>query len=224
MDAPFIQQNSGQRVLVVTSVAAEREAVLRGLTNAEGFDVLVAGVGPAAAAASTAIALASDIYALVINVGIAGGFVGRADVGSLVVADEIVAADLGAQTPDGFISVDELGFGSARVPVDLVLAKQLAAVLNEAGLLVTTGAVLSVSTVTGTAATAAELSARIPGAAAEAMEGYGVAIAAQQSGVPVLELRAISNPVGPRDRTAWRMKEALQALQTASSLLPEVVR
>lgn len=213
-----------RRVLVMTSVAAERDAVLRGLDKAAGFDVRVAGVGLAAAAASTAAALASDTYDLVINVGIAGGFVGRADVGSLVVADEIVAADLGAQTPDGFISVDELGFGSARVPVDLVLAKRLAAVLGGAGLPVTTGAVLSVSTVTGTAATAAELSARIPGAAAEAMEGYGVAIAAQQSSVPMLELRAISNPVGPRDRTAWRMKEALQALQTASSLLPEVVR
>ncbi|MBN6188959.1 futalosine hydrolase [Aneurinibacillus sp. BA2021] len=221
MEARF---HSERRVLVMTSVAAERDAVLRGLGEAVGFDVRVAGVGPAAAAASTAAALASGTYRLVINAGIAGGFAGRAAVGSLVIADEIVAADLGAETPGGFISVDELGFGSARVPVDLALAQRMAAVLSGTGLPVTTGAVLSVSTVTGTAETAAALAARIPRAAAEAMEGYGVATAAQHSGVPVLELRAISNPVGPRDRAAWRITEALQALQTASSFLPEVVR
>jgi nucleoside phosphorylase len=50
-----------------------------------------------------------------------------------------------------------------------------------------TGTVLTVSTVTGTAARAAELRARHPRALAEAMEGFGVAEAAAAHGVPVLE-------------------------------------
>ena len=43
------------------------------------------------------------------------------------------------------------------------------------------------------------------------MEGFGVAEAAAAHGVPVLELRAVSNPVGPRDRAAWRIGDALAA-------------
>lgn len=219
-----IQQKPGMRVLVMTSVSAERDAVLRGLHGDTRFDVLVAGVGPAAAAASTATALAMADYDLVVNAGIGGGFPGLAEVGSLVVANEIVAADLGAQTPEGFCSLDELGFGSTRVPVDASLVTRVTEALLSAGMSVTTGPVLTVSTVTGTAATASELASRVPGAAVEAMEGYGVATAARNRGVPILEIRAVSNPVGPRDRAAWRIEEALHLLERASSVLLEVLQ
>ncbi|MFE7122322.1 hypothetical protein ACFU99_43555, partial [Streptomyces sp. NPDC057654] len=77
------------------------------------------------------------------------------------------------------------------------------------------GAVLTVSTATGSAERAAELAARHPGALAEAMEGFGVAEAAAAHGVPALEIRAVSNPVGPRDRAAWRIGEALDVLRLA---------
>ncbi|MEV6814852.1 futalosine hydrolase, partial [Micromonospora sp. NPDC051296] len=76
-----------------------------------------------------------------------------------------------------------------------------------------------VSTVTGTAASTEALRQRHPDAVAEAMEGYGVAVAASHAGVPFAELRTISNPVGPRDRDAWRMREALNALTTAATAL-----
>lgn len=219
----FNQQKPEMRVLVMTSVSAERDAVLRGLHGDDRFDVLVAGVGPVAAAASTATALAAAEYDLVVSAGIGGGFAGRAEVGTLVVANEIVAADLGAQTPEGFCSLDELGFGSTRVPVDANLVASVVKTLRAAGLPVTSGPVLSVSTVTGTAATALELATRVPGATAEAMEGYGVATAANLRGVPILEIRAVSNAVGPRDRAAWRIEEALSILESASSVLPEVL-
>ncbi|MHB8171173.1 MAG: futalosine hydrolase [Thermincolia bacterium] len=210
-------------ILVVTAVDVEKDAVLRGLKDNTKFDVMVAGVGPIAAAASTAKVLATAKYGLVISAGIGGGFPGRAEVGSLVVANEIIGADLGVETPEGFRSLDELGFGSTRIPVDASLVNRVTEALQAANLPVTTGPVLTVSTVTGTAESAAELAARVPGAAAEAMEGYGVAVAAQQWGLPVLELRAISNAVGPRDRAAWRIKEALAALEKASSVLAEVL-
>lgn len=214
---------AGRRVLVVTSVPAERDAVLRGLNGNGRFHVIAGGVGPASAAASTATALAEASYGLVLCMGIAGGFPGRAEVGSLVVSSEIIAADLGAETPEGFNSLDELGFGSARIGVDADLAATVTAALQAAGLPVHRGPVLTLSTVTGTAATASELAARVPGAAAEAMEGYGAATAAVQRGIPVLEIRAVSNAVGPRDRAAWRIPDALKALEAASSVLTEVL-
>ncbi|MCS7463357.1 futalosine hydrolase [Paenibacillus doosanensis] len=211
------------RVLVATAVEAEKEAVLRGLGNDPRFDVIAAGVGPVAAAVGATKALAAAPYGLVVIAGIAGGFAEQAAIGSLVVASEIIAADLGAETPDGFCSLDELGFGSARIAVDLARAERLAEALAAAGLSARLGPVLTLSTVTGTAETSAALAKRVPGAAAEAMEGFGIAAAALYRGVPVLELRAVSNAVGPRDRAAWRIGDALQALQSASKVLQEVL-
>ncbi|MFD2369158.1 futalosine hydrolase [Brevibacillus sp. GCM10020057] len=214
-----------KRVLVVTSVEAERDAVLCGLGGDTRFAVRVGGVGPMAAAASTArIAATEGPYDLVVCAGISGGFVEHAEVGSLVVASEIVCADLGAETAEGFLSLDELGFGSARVPVEQKLAARLTERLQEAGLPAKLAPVLTLSTVTGTAETAAALSRRMPEAAAEAMEGYGVAVAAQAAGLPVLEIRAVSNAIGPRDKSAWRIKDALAALEAASSVLREVIQ
>jgi|GEM_PF-4493473 len=63
----------------------------------------LAGVGSIAAAITTTKQLAKASYGLVINTGIAGGFASQAEVGSIVVASTIVAADLGAETPDGYI-------------------------------------------------------------------------------------------------------------------------
>ncbi|WP_342547851.1 futalosine hydrolase [Paenibacillus sp. FSL P2-0089] len=211
------------RVLIVTAVAAEREAVLRGLAGSRRFDVIAAGAGPAAAAAGTAAALAAGSYGCVVSAGIGGGFPRRAPVGSLVVASEMRDAALGAETPEGFRSAAELGFGSVSVPAPGGTVQALAAALAAAGLTVSTGTVLTVSTATGTAGTAAALAARHPEAAAEAMEGHGVAVAAQALGIAALELRAISNPVGPRDRAAWKINEALDALAAAAAILWEVL-
>ncbi|GBQ03256.1 futalosine hydrolase [Streptomyces spongiicola] len=187
-------------------------------------DVLAGGAGPAAAAAAAATVLTAAAtgpgapgYDLVVSAGIGGGFAGAAPLGSIVVADAIVAADLGAQTPDGHLTLEELGFGrSAHRPAALSkrIAESLAAVHAP---------VLTVSTVTGTAGRAAELTARHPRAAAEAMEGFGVAEAAVRHGVPVAEIRAVSNAVGPRDRASWRIGEALEALREAFRLLSPVL-
>ncbi|WP_200812346.1 futalosine hydrolase [Streptomyces sp. 3213.3] len=197
---------SSPRVLVATAVPAERDAVARALTGPT-WNVIAVGVGPAAAAAGTATALARTPYDLVVSAGIGGGFQPEAPVGSLVVADEITVADLGAETPDGFLPVTDLGFGTVTHRPPAALVRALA---NASG--ARPGTVLTVSTVAGTAARAAELRARHPRALAEAMEGFGVAEAAAVHGVPVLELRAVSNPVGPRDRAAWRIGDALAAL------------
>ncbi|MFF9217952.1 futalosine hydrolase [Streptomyces viridosporus] len=229
---------SAPRVLVATAVPVERDAVaqtfpgpplevpLPGATllrTPTGPDVLAAGVGPALAAASTAAALTAAAlgdapYRLVVSAGIAGGFPPEAPLGSLVVADEITAADLGAETADGFLPVTDLGFGTVTHRPPAALVRDAAAA---AGAL--TGTVLTVSTVTGTAARAAALRARHPRALAEAMEGFGVAEAAAAHGVPVLEVRAVSNPVGPRDRGAWRIGDALSALTEGFGKLAPVL-
>ena len=83
---------------------------------------------------------------------------------------------------------------------------------------VAVGPVLTLSTMTGTAARARELMARHD-AIAEAMEGSGVAHVARLHRLPVLELRTISNAVGERDRSGWDMLGALDALTRAAGVL-----
>nr|WP_280117747.1 futalosine hydrolase [Streptomyces ficellus] len=188
-------------------------------------DLVAGGVGPAAAAvaATGALAAAPDAYDLVVSTGIGGGFAPRAPLGTVVVSDRIVAADLGADTPGGFVAVEELGFGrSVHLPPP-GLAERIAGALRGGGQRHVVAPALTVSTVTGTAARAAELIARHPRAASEAMEGFGVAEAAAAHGVPVVEVRAVSNAVGPRDRAAWRVAEALDALRGAFRLLGTTV-
>lgn len=209
------------KILVMTAVEAERDAVMRGIKGDDRFEVKLAGVGPVAAAISTTTALMNGEYGLVISAGIAGGFEGRAEIGDIVVSTDIVAADLGVETPDGFSSVDELGFGTSRVQVDKPAADRAIGALKAGGIAASYGPIVTVSTATGTAATAARLADRVPGVVAEGMEGYGVAAAAQARGVPALEIRAISNRVGPRDRSAWRIGDALGSLEAAFDKLTE---
>jgi futalosine hydrolase len=212
-------------LLVVTAVDAEAAAFRAGLGPAAPIQVAVVGVGPAAAAAGTArlLALAEAAgtpYRAVLSAGIAGGFlngtasggVGLA-LGATVLGARSIAADLGAESPNGFLSVGELGFGSSILAADQDLLAALRAALPAA----VVGDILSVSTVTGSAATAAALVARFPAAVAETMEGYGVACAAAGAAVPCAELRTVSNPVGPRDRAAWRLPAAFRALTAAAA-------
>ncbi|MEU1756232.1 futalosine hydrolase [Micromonospora matsumotoense] len=212
-------------LLVLTAVPAEAEAVRAGLTDPT-VTVRAIGVGPAVAGATTArlLALAEAAgrpYRAVVSAGIAGGFAGRAPVGGTVLASRSVAADLGAESPTGFIPVDELGMppellgGGPTIDADPALLGALRAALPDA----VVGAVLTVSTVTGTAASTTALADRHPDAVAEAMEGYAVAVAAAQAGVPFAELRTVSNPIGPRDRDGWRMREAFTALTEAAHAL-----
>jgi futalosine hydrolase len=195
------------RVLVVTAVAAEREAIAAALPAGSGVDLLVGGVGPAAVAAATAGSL--DGVELVLSAGIGGGF-GPLRPGDIAVASAIVFADLGAETADGFVPMSQLGFGGERYDVGPKLAVELAD--RTGGHL---GTILTVATVTGSAARAAGLSGRFPDAVAEGMEGAGVAAAGALCGVPFGEIRAVSNVIGPRDRATWQIPLALQSLGRA---------
>jgi len=219
---------AGDDVLVLTAVPAEAAAVLSHFDDGEPVElgpyrgtavktgagrvvVLSGGVGPARAAACAATALCLSRPALLLVAGIGGGFAGRARVGDAVLADAIVHADLGADSPGGFLPISELGFGADRALPDRALVRLAAA---RTGAVV--GPILTVSTVTGTDAGAAELVARYD-PAAEAMEGAGGWAAAEAYGVPILELRAVSNPVGRRDRASWDLPAALGTLGRATA-------
>lgn len=202
-------------LLIVTAVPAEAEAVRKGLDKGSRIVVAPVGVGMAAAAAGTArlLTLADGRYRGVLNFGIGGGF--AQPLGGTVLAQRVIAADLGAESPNGFISLDDLGFGETTISVDQRLLTELRAAMPDAP----TGDILTVNTVTGTSERTAWMIEKYPHAIAEGMEGYGVAVAARQAAVPFAELRTISNIIGPRDRDTWQIADALAALTKAAQLL-----
>ncbi|HVA59252.1 MAG TPA: futalosine hydrolase [Mycobacteriales bacterium] len=222
------------RILLVTATRVEALAVLADLpaaatvalgpvpgqqvqTPAGLFTVIVGGVGPMAAAATTAATLAHVPVDLVLCVGIAGGFGTELTAGDLVVADSMVPADLGVETVAGYLGPETFGAAVAFYP-PAGLAEEIADRLRDAGLAASVGPVLTVATVTGTAARAGLLTDRHHGLA-EAMEGAGVGQAAALYGCPAAELRAVSNLVGARDRAGWRISAALGALGAATAAL-----
>lgn len=203
-------------VLIVVATAGEAAPL-----GVPGAGVVVSGVGAVAAALATAKALAGNSYQLVVSAGIAGAYPGSGlKPGDLAVSSRIIQADLGAQDGEKFLSLQDLGL-SVR-PDQPQFAEF--AVWNGAGQLARTagaafGPMLTLNTVTGTRARAEELTRLYPGALTEGMEGAGIAHAAALAGVPALEIRGISNPVGPRDRSAWRIREALDATRHGLSTL-----
>lgn len=197
-----------RRALIVVATAGEA-ARLEGL----GARVVVSGVGPVAAALATQRALLEQPAGLVVSAGIGGAYPGSGlQPGDLAVSSGIVHADLGAWDDDTWLNLDALGLSirpdtvqGTHFPVWAGAedaARQCGAAF---------GPLLTLSAVTGSVAGAQALADRHPGALTEGMEGAGVAHAALLAGVPVVEVRGVSNPVGPRDRGAWRIGDALAA-------------
>ena len=200
-------------VLIVVATAGEAER----LTDLPAH-MVVSGVGPVAAALATARALAEQPFDLAVSAGIGGAYPGSGlKPGDLAVSSLIVQADLGAQdsgAQDGerFLGLGELGLSVlAEKPHPGEFAVWLGAEELARRVRAAYGPALTLSTVTGSAERARQLTARYPGALTEGMEGAGVAHAALLAGVPALEVRGVSNPVGPRDRSAWRLGESLAA-------------
>jgi futalosine hydrolase len=205
------------RILVVTSIPAEAEAV----GSPDGATVIIGGVGRTNAAAATteAILRAGPEHGAgldaVLSAGVAGALPdGGLAPGEAVVSTGCVYAEEGLAAPGGFLDMAGLGFrlgdfeGNA-VPVDPGLLELLGSRFRA-------GPIATVATCSGTDAAAREV-VRRTGAIAEAMEGAAVVHAARRLGVPAIELRAISNTTGDRDRQQWDLAGALEALGKAVS-------
>jgi futalosine hydrolase len=187
--------------LILVPTGRERALALDGVPQAPvaicGFGLAEAGVGAAHAIALHPQAAAQGVVLL----GAAGTYdAERAPVGSAVVAGSVTCDGIGAggQTPA------ELGFGTADVLPLFGDGPE----------------VVSVATASADAAAAAAVAARHPGAIAEEMEGYAVALAARRFGVRLAIVRGISNRAGDRDPAGWRLADALAA---AAARLPELL-
>ena len=172
--------------------------------------LLRTGVGPVSAAVALTRYLTAHQPRAVVICGIGGAYPGSGlTPGEVVCAESETYGDLGAETPAGFLDMQALGFPVIhgdpplfnRLPLDLFpLERRLPFV--------------TCATCTGTERMAAVLTARTAGAV-ESMEGAALVHVARLMGVPVAEVRGISNPVADRDRARWRVRDAAAAARAA---------
>jgi futalosine hydrolase len=172
--------------------------------------LLCTGVGPVNAAHAVTMAIVGQRPEAIVTCGVGGAYPGSGlGIGDVVCAEQECYGDLGAATPAGFLDMKALGFPlvAGTVPLYNDLPMQLWPVARRVKF-------VTLSTCTGTAAAARVIEART-GGAVENMEGAAVAHVAHLHGIPVGELRGISNMVTDRDTSAWRLNAAALAAQEA---------
>lgn len=194
------------------------------------LQLTVTGIGPLCAALAAGRRLAcSPTPAALFSLGIAGSYApGVAPLGSVVVADTELWPEYGLATEDGVDPV-ALGFpllgkkgDSNPPPVWNSLNLDPIAAFAALGLpfpanddpslpLVICGPSLTVAGASGTPGRARALAARHC-ALTENMEGFALALAAAEAGLPFIEIRAVSNVVGERGADCWNMPAALAGL------------
>lgn len=184
-------------------------------------DLVVTGIGKANAAGAVARTANLALHRWVLSMGVAGSLPGSGlDLGRSIVATSCMFGDEGLQTDESFLDCAAMGFPLAdfpgsTVPVDEALMRQLRPLADAAGPIAT------VSTCSGTDALAGIVMSRTA-ALAEAMEGAAVALVARRLGLPMAELRVISNTTGSRARQRWDLKGAVARLSDLSSGLREL--
>ena len=189
---------------MLVCVATELEGAL---LKEKGVAVVVTGIGPVNAAHSLTAALAGRTVRQVVVCGIGGAYPGSGlAVLDVTCAETETYADLGAESPDGFLDMEALGFPVVhghfnRLPLSLFPAAKRVPYVTT-------------TTCTGTDATAQAIVQRT-GGAVESMEGAAIVHVALKHGLKVGEVRAVSNLVGDRDRKAWKIKEAATQAQQA---------
>ena len=194
-------------------VATEFEgAILRERLGGAGGEVQIVrmGVGLVNAAHAVTMCLARERPGAIVVCGVGGAYPDSGlRVGDVACADTECYGDLGAASPAGFLDMKALGFPNVESPVALYneLPMHVFPVPRRVKF-------VTVSTCTGTDVAARAIEART-GGSVENMEGAAVAHVAHLYGVPVGEVRGISNVVTDRDTSTWRLKEAAAAAQEA---------
>ncbi len=158
----------------------------------------------------------------VILFGVGGGYPGVGlGVGDIAVATKEVYVDEGVLLDDGIHSLEMIGIPLLKAgrrkyfndfPLDATLAGRICRAARSAGQRVEAGVFATVSACTGTTRRAEELSSRF-GAICENMEGAAAAHICTLYGIPLVEVRGISNIVEARDASKWNIAEASENCQ-----------
>jgi futalosine hydrolase len=184
-------------------------------------DVLIAGVGMVATAVWVTQALTRTTYDAAYNFGVCGAFDDELPIGSVVhvVSDRL--SELGAEDGEAFLPIEALGLmGPDEFPFADGWLRNSAPPEGETLGRLPAVRGITVSTVHGRESSIAAVRARHQ-PQVESMEGAAFMYACHAAGVSHAQVRAISNRVERRNRSAWQMGPAIQALGAVARAIVE---
>ena len=212
------------RLLIVAATESELAPLTLGRVDGRHqIDRLITGVGMVPTAAHVSRALAQTRYDLALDIGVCGAFDRTLPLGTVVHVTSDRLSELGVEDGSVFVPADAIGLvpaadapfaGGRLVNTAPPASAVLAALTRVSG--------ITVNTVHGDdTAIAAVVDRYHP--QVESMEGAAFMYACLVSGVPFAQIRAVSNYVERRNRTAWKLVEAIDALgRTVTSILSEL--
>jgi futalosine hydrolase len=214
------------RILVVTATDGEvvplraalsplggRSSRLKSYTrDAHAVDILTTGVGMVATATWCSGLFARERYDLVLNAGVCGSFRPALPPGTVVHVTTDRIANFGAEDGDEFLSVYELELlDQHEFPLTGGRLVNSSPPPNPALDELPIGDAITVNTVHGNDETIARAVERY-NPHVESMEGAAFMYACLVHGVVFAQVRAVSNIVERRNRPAWKLHEAVEAL------------
>ncbi len=152
-----------------------------------------------------------------IQAGVGGSFDADIPPGAVVFVTSDRYADLGAEDHDKYLDITEMGLLNKDTSpfTNGTLQTPFFSIHDKIKLRRVSG--LSVNTVSGSEKTIALRSKY--GCQIESMEGVAFHYVCLQENVPFAQIRAISNYVTPRDKSQWKMKEAIENLNVSLAWL-----
>jgi futalosine hydrolase len=185
---------------------AERDCVI----GHHRFDVLITGIGSMSTTYWLTKTIGKQRPEMLIQAGIGGSFSASYPPGSLVLVNEEVTGDLGVEENNEFKDVFDMGLPQITDPyTGKSLENKQADLLQQYNLpLVKSVTINEIST---RPARIQQLQQKYQ-PVVESMEGAAFHYVALVEKIPFIQLRAVSNMVGERDKTKWKMKEAIQLL------------
>lgn len=151
----------------------------------------------------------------IIQAGIAGSFEGGLALGEVVVVEEDCLGDLGVMETNGWKTMADLGFANDS---ELKLINPYTDRLNL--LQLPKVHAVTVNQIT-TSVQQAQLYRDKFYAQIETMEGAALHYVCKQLSIPFIQIRAISNMVGERDKSKWLLAESIRNLnETLQKYVP----
>ena len=182
-----------------------------------GIDHLITGVGAHACMYHLQNHLRKGKYELIIQAGIAGSFEDELSLAETVLVEKDLFADLGVFEQGEFKTLFEMDVADRNEwPYREGWLVNEHAFLAKSKLKKVTAA--SVNSLSDSSNLTALYKNKF-NVAIESMEGAAFHFTCLQEKIPFLQLRSVSNKVGERDKSKWKMKEAIQNLHQELKVL-----
>ena len=187
------------------------------------LDYWITGVGPIATTQFLEKNITAKKPDLIIQIGIAGAINDQIDIGSSVAVKVEMISDMGVWEADGYKDIFDMGFADRNTfPYQhgmLVNPHQL--LLTQSKLPLVKG--FGVNEIS-TSSEKISLLKHHYNVDIESMEGNAFHYVCLMNKLPFIQLRGISNYVGDRDKSRWKIKESLQTTYDACMTLLDQVK